>query len=142
MKGCAWIAIIDVSRPHSRTASISRRDPLLQCGSVHFFDFGTGDRRLAVADAEHLGDGCGGDLVIASDHRHADAATLAFRHRLDRFLAWRVEGPIKPSRTRFFGRSAAVRLPALIPGLSTTRDPDALTLAGEFVGGLHEMVAR
>ena len=64
-------------------------DPFLQRGRVHFRDFSTGDGCLSVADIEHLCDGRCGNLVIARDHRHADAAGMAFLHRLDRFFARR-----------------------------------------------------
>ncbi len=41
------------------------QDALLKRGGVHLLDFRARDRSLAVADAEHLGDGRRGDLVIA-----------------------------------------------------------------------------
>ena len=64
---------------------------LLQRRLVHLLDLGAGDRGLAVADAEHLGDGRGGDLVVAGDHGDADAAVVALLHRLDGLLARRIE---------------------------------------------------
>ena len=66
-------------------------DALLQRGGVHLLDLRACDRRLAVADSEHLGDGRGGDLVIAGNHRDPDPAAVAFLHRLDGLLARGVE---------------------------------------------------
>ena len=50
--------------------------------------------------------------------------------------------PIRPSRTRFFGRSAAVETAGLDARILEPRQPQhALALAGELVRRLHEMVA-
>src|SRR6516225_16319 len=45
-------------------------------GGIHVLDLGAGDCRLPVADPEHPGDGRSGDLVIAGNHRDANAATV------------------------------------------------------------------
>jgi hypothetical protein len=63
---------------------------LLQRRIVHRLDLGAGHGRLAVADAEHAGDGGRRDLVVARDHRDTDAAAMALAHCLDGLLARRV----------------------------------------------------
>ena len=85
---------------------------LLQRRLVHVLDLGAGDRRLSVADAEHLGDRRGGDPVIAGDHGHADTAAMTFLHRLDRLLARRVEQTDQAEQDEVFrqvSRSEAAR---------------------------------
>ncbi len=70
---------------------INRLDALAQFGRVELLDLHALHRGLAVADTEHFRDGRRGDLVVAGDHRHADAAVVAFLDRRDRFLARRIE---------------------------------------------------
>ena len=85
----------------------------LQRRLVHFLDFGAGDRRLAVADAEHLGNGGGGDAMVAGDHGDADAALVAFLDRLDGLLARRVEQADQADQNqvlRQVGRAQTARL--------------------------------
>jgi hypothetical protein len=65
----------------------------LQRGGIHLFNFAAGDGGPAVTDVQHLGDGRGRNLMIASDHRHANATAVAFLHCLDRLLAWWIEKP-------------------------------------------------
>ncbi len=81
-------------------------DAILQRRIVHGLDLHPGDGGLAVADAEHFGDGRGGDLVVAGDHGDADAAAVAFLHRLDRLLARRIHQADKAEQDQ---RSAAGR---------------------------------
>ena len=76
-------------------AKTSIAHALLELGVVHGLDLGSRDRSLAVADAEHSGDGRRGDLVVAGDHRDADSAAVAFLDRFDRLLAGRIHEPDK-----------------------------------------------
>ena len=69
---------------------------LLQRGTLHLLDLGTGNHCLAVADTQHLGDGRGGDSVVASNHRYSDTAGMAFLDGIDRFLARRIEQADQP----------------------------------------------
>ena len=77
-------------------------DTFLQGGSVHFLDLGTRDRRLAVADAQHLGDCRCGDAVIAGNHRHPDAACMTLFDGFDCLLAWRVKQPDQADENEVF----------------------------------------
>lgn len=60
---------------------------LLQRCGAHLFDLGPGERGLAVANPEHLGNCRGGDLMIARYHRDANAAAVAFLDRFNSLLA-------------------------------------------------------
>ena len=60
---------------------------VLQRGGVHLLDLVAADRGRAIADAQHLADRGGRDLVVAGDHRDADTACVAFLDGFDRFCA-------------------------------------------------------
>ena len=107
---------------------------LLQRGGVHLLDLCAGDRGLAVADAEHLGDRRGGDLVIAGDHRDADAAAMTFLHRRDGFLARRIEQADQSEQDEVARQVGRAETACLTPGLSShasasTRSPCAASLS-------------
>jgi hypothetical protein len=123
----------------ARAKHVDLGDRLLKRRHIHFRDFGAGDRGLAVADVEHFGDRRSGDLVVAGDHRHADAPGVAFLHRLDRFLARRVEKADKPKQhevLRQIGRAEASGLDAGIGQPGERQHP--LALACENVGRFFE----
>ena len=62
-----------------------------QGGIVHHRQLGAGHCRLADTDGELGADGPRGLGMVAGDHLHADAGTVAFVHRDDGFLARRVD---------------------------------------------------
>ncbi len=80
--------------------------------------------------------------MVAGDHRHPYAAGVTFLHRLDRFLARRIEEADKAEQNeilRQIGRTEASRLDA---GIGQPRQRQhALALAREHVGRLLEIGA-
>src|SRR5262249_13807501 len=114
----------------------------LQRRFVHLLDFRAGDRGLAVADAEHLGDRRCSYLVVAGDHRDADTTAVTFFYRFDRLLARGIEKADEAEQDeilRQVGRAEAARLDyrTLEPG----EPKHAFTLSGELVRDLPETVA-
>ena len=114
---------------------------LLQRGSAHLFDLGPGDRGLAISYAEHLGDCCRGDLVIARYHRDPNAAAVAFLDRFDGFLAGRVQQPDQPDQDQ--GLWQFRRAKALLYGriFKPRQGQHALALRGKLVRSLYEVLA-
>src|SRR5262249_8912416 len=113
---------------------------ILQLRLVHLLDLSAGDRRLSIADVEHLSDRRGRDLVIARNHGDANAAAMTFLDRLDGLLARRVEQADQAKEdeiSRQVGGSEAARLQAGI--LEPSKRQHALALAGELIGGAHKV---
>src|SRR5208337_5376561 len=97
---------------------------------------------LAVADAEHLGDRRGGDLVVAGDHRYADAAAVAFLHRFDRLLARRIHEADKADEDEVFRQVLGLEAARREARIEQPREPQhALALRGETVAFPSEAVA-
>jgi hypothetical protein len=111
---------------------------------VHLLDLHALHRGLAVADAEHLGDRRGGDLVVAGDHRDADAAAVALLDRLDRLLARRVEQADQAEQHQVARQvGGGPRLPRSSPGFSSQASAQhPLALPGELVRGRSSKRSR
>ena len=117
-------------------------DSLLQRGLVRLLDLGPADRRRPVADAQHLGDGRRGDLVVPGDHRDPDAAAVTLPDGLDGFLARRVEQPDQTEQHQVLRqvlRTEAPRRDARI--LEPCEGQHPLPVPREPVRRLHPMIA-
>src|SRR5208337_3732104 len=122
----------DVDLPHA----------VLQRRIVHRLDLGSRDRRFAVADAEHFGDGGRGDLVVAGDRGHTNTATVTFPHRVDRLLAGRVHEADEAEQDQVFRqvfRLEPIRREAWLRQPGETEH--ALALRGEPVAFPSEAIA-
>ena len=116
--------------------------PLDQCCGIHRLDLGAGHRGAAVADAQHPGNGGGGNRMVAGDHRHPDAARMAFCHGFDSLLARRIEEADQPQQHEV-GRQIVrpeVARPQIGVRLPRQRQ-HPLTLPREVVRCLHPVVA-
>src|SRR5208282_4514850 len=90
-------------------------------GGIQLLDLRACDRGLPVADAEHLGDSRGCDLVIAGYHRNSDSTVVAFLDGLDGLLARRVEQADKAQQNKGPGQvgrteTASPQVRVLEPG--------------------------
>jgi hypothetical protein len=91
------------------------------------------------ADAEHLGDGRGIDLVITGDHGHPDAALMAGMDRLDSLLPRRIEQVHQSEQNQILRQIRGTQTAGADAGLlAPSQRQHPLALPREPVGHRHK----
>jgi hypothetical protein len=90
------------------------------------------------AQADLLGDGPGGEHMIARDHLHLDAGRLAFLHGLNRLGSGRIELALEAEKGEFAGHVFMLQPAVMIRHLAPRKGQHAQPARGQFLGALAD----